>query len=95
MPFENCAKCTCKKTEVTRRHQVNKCLAIGIPTYTDGLPISTINSLLMAHEFNPMEPAIYCGESGNVHEQVGDKTWISLTWYKMESGKYEIVVYLS
>jgi hypothetical protein len=63
--------------------------------YHDGLALDSIDTILVRYGFDPLEDAIYCGRDGSVHEQVGAKTWISLTWHKMTSGRYEIVVYLS
>jgi hypothetical protein len=54
-----------------------------------------MNAVLEEHGFNTLEPAIYCGREGKVHEQVGKRTWITFTWYKMGSGQYELVAYLS
>ena len=82
------------KTERKAQKQVNNDLA-KIGNYHDGIPISLIDSVLERHGFNGMEPAIYCGREGNFIEKVGDKTFLSVTWYKMESGKYEIVSYVS
>ena len=62
--------------------------------YHHGLPIHIIAGWLEEEGFSPMEAAIYCGAQGRVHEQVGPHTWLALTWYKMESGRYEIVAYL-
>lgn len=67
-----------------------------LANYHDGLPIAAIDDILGRHGFNPMEPAIYCGRDGQVHEQVGAFSWMSMTWHKMEeSGRYEIVAYVS
>ena len=63
--------------------------------YYDGLALSLIDEILQSNGFTGLEPAIYCGRDGQCHEQVGKRTWVTLTWHKMESGNYEIVVYLS
>jgi len=63
--------------------------------YHDGLALYDIDQILEENGFKTLEAAIYCGRDGSVHEQVGAKTWLSLTWHKMTSGRYEIVVYLS
>ncbi len=39
---------------------------------------------------------IYCGRSGETSCQIpGSKLFWRLTWYRMESGRYEIVCYVS
>lgn len=39
---------------------------------------------------------IYCGQEGSVSEQIPNtKLFWRLTWYKMPSGNYEIVAYVS
>jgi hypothetical protein len=82
------------KTETRQRSRVNRELQ-QLPIYNDGLPISLIDDILTKHGFNATEPAIYCGREGTSNAQVGDRTYLSLTWYKMESGRYEVVTYVS
>jgi hypothetical protein len=38
---------------------------------------------------------ILCGREGRIHEAVGHNRWLALTWYKMDSGRYEVVAYVS
>jgi hypothetical protein len=67
-----------------------------LPIYHASIPISEIDAILHRHNFKAMEEGIYCGRIGRVHEQVGIRTHLVMTWYKMEeSGQYEIVAYLS
>ena len=63
--------------------------------YHEHLPIQQIDEILELYGFNPTEPAIYCGADGASHEHVGHNKYLSLTWHKMESGRYEIVAYLN
>lgn len=64
--------------------------------YHNSLPIATIDGILMAAGFNTLEEAIYCGRDGKVHEKVGNNTWFTMTWHKMEeTGRYEVVAYVS
>jgi len=64
--------------------------------YHDGLALDKLDAILSENGFNTLESAIYCGRDGRSHEQVGERTWLSLTWHKMEqTGRYEIVAYLS
>jgi hypothetical protein len=61
----------------------------------DGLPLHLIDGWLTEEGFNSLTEGIYCGHEGGVHEQVGPHTWLALTYYRMESGRYEVVAYLS
>ena len=82
------------KTERKARNLVNRELH-GIGNYHPFIPVETIDTILVKHGFHAMEEAIYCGREGRCSELIGDYSYISLTWYKMESGKYEIVSYVS
>ena len=64
-------------------------------TYWSYLPVYQIDSILVEAGFEATEPAIYCGRDGSIHEEVGNGKWLSMTWHKMESGRYEIVAYLN
>lgn len=84
--------------EKKARKKANDALhALTTNKYFSGVPASDIKELLNKFGFNGAAmDGIYTGREGKLHEQVGPKTWISMTWYKMEgSGKYEIVTYLS
>ena len=80
--------------ERANRKFANKLLCM-LPLYADGLQLEAMNAILEEHDFKTLEPAIYCGREGKNTEQVGPNTWITFTWYKMESGRYELVAYLS
>lgn len=81
--------------EAKARTKANEALhEVGL-TYHPFIPNATIDNILVANGFRPMEEGIYCGREGRCSEQVSDKTWITMTWYKMPSGNYEIVAYLS
>lgn len=82
------------KTERKLRTRVNRQLQ-QLPIYHDGLPLTEIDNILAANGASALEEAIYCGREGKVHEQVQSNTWLTMTWYKMESGRYEIVAYVS
>ena len=81
--------------ETRARRIANEKLA-SMPIYHPSIPTSDIDNILEAAGFRPLEPAIYCGRDGRSHEQVGEKSWLSMTWHKMEvTGVYEIVAYVS
>jgi hypothetical protein len=81
-------------TERHNRKQANQQLA-ALPSYHPYIPNQTVDAILIGHGFKPLEEGLYCGREGRLSEQVGERTWINLTWFKMPSGNYEIVSYLS
>ena len=83
------------KSECSARTRANDKLADISRRYHDGLALTEIDAALTAEGFSSMESAIYCGRDGQSHEQVGERTWLTLCWHKMESGRYEINAYLS
>lgn len=82
--------------ERNARRKVNELLhQLGL-TYHESIPLHAIDQALTTYGFNCTEGAIYCGRDGNSLEQVGPKTWLSLSWHKMDvSGHYEVVAYVS
>lgn len=83
--------------EARNRRLANKEIIELCRSYQDGIPVGAIRDILTMHGFNgEAMDGIYTGYDGKIHEQVGPKTWISMTWHKLENtGKYEIVAYLS
>ena len=83
--------------EKRARTAVNRKLQNVSRTYwkTLSAPLHVIDGWLREEGFTALADGIYTGTEGRVHEQVGPRTWIALTWCKMESGHYEIVAYLS
>ena len=59
------------------------------------VPLDRVNDVLRVYGFDELESMLLCGREGRLHEPVGRNRWLALTWYKMESGRYEIVAYLS
>ena len=86
-----------RKAERKAQNAANDSLAGLSRIYHDGIPVGLIVDILTANGFDrePMD-GIYCGREGRLHEQVGPKTWIALSWFKMErTGRYEITAYVS
>lgn len=63
--------------------------------YHDHIPLDHVNDVLKLSGFDVLEPMILCGRQGSLNQSVGRNRWLSLTWYKMESGRYEVVAYVS
>lgn len=86
---------TAQEERRARRKVNDRLYDIG-RTYPSSLPIAEINEALAHHGFDELESAIYCGREGNCSpQQVGERTWLALSWHKMESGKYEVVAYVN
>lgn len=83
-------------SEKTARKRVNNELwAVCSNRYYNSIPLTTIDEILTRNGFQETEEGIYCGRDGQVHEQIGPNTWLTLTWHKMESGRYEVNAYVS
>ena len=83
------------REEAKARNQVNSKLYELGKDYHHSIPLENIDVALLTAGFRMTEAAIYCGRDGHSHEQVGDNTWLSLSWHKMESGRYEVTAYVS
>ena len=85
---------TCEEKKA--RAAANRHLAKLGGQYHPAIPNGAIDDVLTGYGFREMESGIYCGRDGRVSEQVGDRTWLTMTWHKMEeTGRFEIVAYLS
>jgi hypothetical protein len=83
-------------TERANRTRVNNALYELGRVYHSGLPIMQIDEILTSNGFNATQPAIYCGREGRSNEQVGDRSFLSLSWHKMDqTGNYEVVAYVN
>jgi hypothetical protein len=82
--------------------KVNKLLH-ALPTYSNEIPLDDIfqivkeNGGLVVQEDGTPWSGILCGEKGNCNLKVeGFKNvGLSISWYKMSKGRYEIVSYVS
>jgi hypothetical protein len=65
-------------------------------TYFDQIPLAQIDSILEGHGFNSNGQlcGLLVGREGRLHVQVGLNTWLAMSWYRMVSGRYEVVGYL-
>lgn len=82
------------KLPAKHRAKVNRQLDSLCKNYFPSIPISDIQTILDQFELK-IEDGIYCGATGESHEPIGNGCWLRLSWYRMESGKYEIVAYIS
>ena len=67
----------------------------GNNVYHDAIPNGTIGDILTAHGFNEEGlDGIYTGADGRTNAQVGPNSWLTMSWHKMPSGRYEITAYM-
>lgn len=81
-------------SEAKARKKANQALA-ALPNYHRWIPNQDIDEILAKSGFSPLEEGIYCGREGRIQEKVGENSWFFMSWYKMPSGNYEIVSYVS
>ena len=84
-----------KQTEKDTRSVNSVLYALGHNAYHASVPLNTVNDALVANGFDALDEMLLCGSRGMLHESVGRNRWLTLTWYKMESGNYEVVAYVS
>ena len=67
--------------------------------YFNGIPINQMSEILRVLGFNTANlEGFYCGHEGRCNERMSflDKeAWFTFTWYRMPSGRLEIVAYVS
>jgi len=90
-------------TKQTTLRRINKDLGNEIPTYNLEIPLGEIFSIVEAHDGKVVDEAgeawsgLLCGASGQANMEIKHpdhkNMWLRLSWYKMDSGRYEIVVY--
>lgn len=85
-----------KRKRARMLKRVNDALwKLGHNVYHDSVPLGLVDEALSHADFDPLPAMILCGRSGRLHEPVGHNRWLTLEWYKMESGRYEVVAYVS
>jgi len=61
-----------------------------------GMPMREISMVLTQNDLDPSKVHEHLhGDEGRLHVQVGPETFLTMTWYRMESGRYEVVAYAS
>lgn len=94
-----------KRLKAKERKNINKRLS-SIDTYCESIPIGTIEEIIteesgyiLLNEDNTHFSAIFCGREGRADISIGHYDgaifdMLHLSWYKMSSGRYEIVSYV-
>ena len=82
--------------------KVNKALS-ALPTYHDSIPFDSIRSLVetigqtivLDSDGTPLDGVLFCGREGRADFALKESKYaLHLSWYRMESGRYEIVSYV-
>lgn len=61
-----------------------------------GMPLKEITTVLADNGLDASKVQEHLhGDEGRLHVQVSDEIWLTLTWMRMSSGRYEIVAYAS
>lgn len=93
----NCETCQVKlPTLKTRLNRVNDALySIGL-TYHQFLPTKAIDYALTQNGFSETSRWEFAPRGKvKVHDEVGEGKWISVTAYKMPSGRWEVIAYVN
>lgn len=92
-----CTECKSKIPTLARRlMRVNSELhQLGLEYHANLGPVfHALDLILVKHGFLETDTH-FSGVTGRLHQHVGDDKWLSLTAYRMESGRYEIVAYVN
>lgn len=88
------------KLKANVRKQINDRLFDIVKGMQDSIPLTQITNLL--NEFGlRMEEAIFCGWEGKANLDIftnsGEEVdvWLVLNWHKFDTGRYEVVSYIS
>jgi hypothetical protein len=93
---------TLQPSEQTRRSRANAALydlttkGSGGYAYLDTVPWEEIDTILAEHGFEQRDgQRCVVGAEGRVHYPVSANTWLLVSWYRMPSGRYEVISYVS
>lgn len=85
----------------TIKNRINKELA-ALPTYSPEIPLGKIFEIVEKHAGQVVDvdgtpwSGILCGDNAGANFEIaGVKFQLRITWYKMQSGRYEITAYVS
>ena len=92
-----CTDCQARIPSLKARlNRVNGILADLGRRYHDYLPVFQIDTALIESGFEPLDATVsFLGCEGRTHEPVGEDKWISISWHRMDSGRWEVVAYVN
>jgi hypothetical protein len=86
------------KLKASEKSKINRELGkLTFNKYFPEIPLRCLATILNSFGLNTnFLDGIYCGRAGETNEEIsGTNVFFRMTWYKMESGRYEIVCYVS
>lgn len=93
-----CENCKTKiPTMVTRLHNLNCALANG-RQYFDTLGAGLLFVYDTLRRFGFQEPDVEYSitqPDGRLHLEIGEGKWVTASWHRMESGRFEVVAYVN
>lgn len=65
--------------------------------YHSTIPIMQIAKIIEVNGFDDSKvgQGIFVGATGKIHVSIGSGAYLTMSWYRMESGRYEITAYAS
>jgi hypothetical protein len=81
----------------TRINRLNRALSLlTTNNYFDSIPIVPIAYCVLNQDFSDEDlEGIYCGDNSRCVADLGENVWLAFTWFRMPSGRWEIVAYAS
>ena len=93
-----CEQCQAKiPTLTTRKRRANEAFHnLGTELWTS-IPYIGIDAILLSNGFAipTYEHLEAVGGDTRVHTEVGEGLWLTMSWYRHESGRYEITAYVN
>ena len=93
-----CTECNAKiPTLTTRKRRANEAFhTLGTELWTS-IPYLRIDTILQSNGFAipTYEHLEAVGGDTRVHTEVGEGLWLTMSWYRHESGRYEITAYVN
>ena len=78
-----------------RNALANKLSVIGLTYHESACPPVLVQAVRDAGGNTAELEGIYCGDEGSAYGKVFENCGIAHTWYRMPSGRFEIVAYLT
>jgi len=96
---------TNRPSRTTTRNRINRQISNTVPGYALEIPVDTIFDCVSANGGQVVDEAgdpwtgFFCGEQGQTHLPIVfgwmKNMFLHISWYRLGSGRYEIVTYVS
>lgn len=91
-----CENCKATLPSLARRiNSVNSELwKLGLEYHpTLGYSIDAASRILAKYDFREIDQSVSI--TGRLHVEVGEGKWLSMSWYRLDSGNWEVVAYVN